>query len=146
MERRFLLDFMKSANAYSAAMDAGYSEIVASQAGDLLLGKPEIKRALRALRNTHRESVRQSVINATSQAVGTLVDQMQDPMVPPQVRVSAADKLLQLSGLTPPEQFNEVPRNDAPLEGLPAPKAQMMLEESKKGDPTEPPAPSASEP
>ena len=101
-QRTFVLGFMQSGNAYQAALNAGYSDLVAAQAGDILLRNDLVKKALRALRATHRESVRQQVMLATTDAIGVMMDVMRDPVMPPNARIQAAKEIMAVSGVAPP--------------------------------------------
>lgn len=128
----FVMEFIGAGNAYTAAIHAGYTEIIAAQAGDILLRNDCIKRAIRHLRATHRESVRQQILIASSGAVGTLMDVMNDPVCPHAARVQAAKELLALSNTHIPQDASETCALDSPLDALPGEKVRLVLMEGGK--------------
>ena len=131
-QRTFVLGFMQSGNAYQAALNAGYSDLVAAQAGDILLRNDLVKKALRALRATHRESVRQQVMLATTDAIGVMMDVMRDPVMPPNARIQAAKEIMAVSGVAPPKEATEDTATDDVLDALPPAKVSLALAEAKK--------------
>ncbi len=131
-QHAFLMRFMATGNAYQSALDAGYTDIVAAQAGDILLRNDRIKKALRHLRATHRESVRQQLRIASALAVGTLVDLVSDVVCPAAVRIQAAKEILASSAVANSDEKEDNGALDLPLDALPDDKVKKILIEGRK--------------
>ncbi len=130
-ERTFLTRYVMTGDAYTAAVDAGYS-IVYAMTASVLLDKPHIRKALKAVRATQRESLRQRQINEAMRATGILSQMMADNDMVPQVRLAAAMKLIDASGATAAGEMKESLKDDAPLEKIKHDKSKLALVEFKK--------------
>ena len=133
-QKQFVHEFLATGNAYASALSAGYSDVVAASAGDILLRNDLIKRAIRAMRSTIRESVRQKILMGTVDAVGAMTDIVRDDAMPPAARIQAARELMSLSGMAPSHSDldEEGGSQDTALDTLPPAKVSLALVEGGK--------------
>ncbi len=130
-ELLFLLSYVQNGDAAGAARKAGYSPNMALMAASLL-DKPHIRKALRAIRATQRETLRQRQINSAAMALDMVQEIVSDPTVGHETRLRAAMKLIDISGSTAPKEMQDELRDDAPMERVNKEKIALAFEEAQK--------------
>jgi len=135
MERTFVIHFMANGNAREAAKAARYSRNV-QECASVLLNKPRIRKAIRAMRASRRESVREFNELSAQLGVQTMVSMVLDPEIPPQMRLAAAARLASQSTVTPGRDMTDDLTDDVALEKLDSKKSVMAVMEFKKSNET----------
>lgn len=132
-ELNFLMEYVRSGDAFTAARRVGYS-MQMSFTAVTLLDRPLIRKALRAIRATQRETLRQRQINSASTALTYVADIMDDRDVDPRVRLQAAMKLMDMSGSVAPKEMSDELRDDAPMERVSVDKIALAFKEAADAD------------
>ncbi len=132
-ELAFLVEYVRSGDAPGSARKAGYSPQMALLAS-MLLDKPHIRKALRAIRATQRETLRQRQINSAVMALDIVQDMIMDVTASPETRLKAAMKLIDISGSTAPKEMSDELRDDAPMEKVAGTKMALALQEAAEAD------------
>lgn len=130
-ELAFLIEYVRSGDAPGAARRVGYSPRMALLASTLL-DKPHIRKALRAIRATQRETLRQRQINSAVMALDIVQDIVSDVGTTPETRLKAAMKLIDISGSTAPKEMSDDLRDDAPMERIEGTKMALALKEAEE--------------
>lgn len=132
-EFSFLMEYIRGGDAATAAKKAGYS-LQMSLLASTILDRPHVRKALRAVRATQRETLRQRQINAAAFALDTVQSVMLDPTVNHAVRLNAASKLIDISGTAPSEEMSHQLRDDAPMERVASTKLALAVKEAKESE------------
>ncbi len=128
----FVEDYVRKGDAMMAALQAGYSH-KESLGAYLMLSKPAIRRAVRVLRATQRESYRQIRSLAARGALETSILMIQDEATPAQVRAMLISRLMDDADITPSRDMQEDFGNDAVLEAVSSKKVELALQEYVEG-------------
>ncbi len=132
-EMAFLLGYVRNGDAAGAALAAGYTPHM-SLLASTLLDKPHIRKALRAIRATQRETLRQRQINSAAYALDVVQDIVSNPSVAYETKLKAAMKMIDISGSVAPREMGEELRDDAALERVSADKISLAFDEATKVD------------
>lgn len=130
-EFNFLMEYIREGNAATAAKKAGYS-LQMSLLASTILDRPHVRKALKAIRATQRETLRQRQINAAGFALDTVQSVMLDATVSHAVRLNAATKLIDISGTVAPDEMAEQLRDDTPMERIAGGKMALALKEAEE--------------
>ena len=131
-EQVFVEEYIRKGDASMAALRAGYTQ-QQSLGAYLILEQPKIRRAVRVLRATQRESFRQIRSLAARGALEVSIEMLQDKDVPAQVRAALASKLISEADIPAPQDSQDDFSNDAVLEQMSSKKAELALQEYVKG-------------
>ena len=131
-EQVFVEEYIRKGDASMAALRAGYTQ-QQSLGAYLILEQPKIRRAVRVLRATQRESFRQIRSLAARGALEVSIEMLQDEDVPAQVRAALASKLMSEADIPAPQDAQDDFSNDAVLEHMSSKKAELALQEYVKG-------------
>lgn len=128
-ERAFVEGFCLKGNAAAAAYQAGYSGEVALTAAHTLLRKPHIRQAVRAMRETQRETHRQKGLLAALEGQNVLLELSVSEMVGETTRLNAAARLLTAVAVPIGKDMSDDLMDDSAVEAVPAEKARLAEKE-----------------
>lgn len=133
-ERRFVEIFLSNGNAKTAALQAGYPEHIAMMASTLM-NRSHIRRALRAGRETMRETRRQTDVLGSQAATEVLLSMMlADRETPASVRAQIAMRLADKMPMSASREFEGDLVDDSAMEQIEGRKAMLALIEAQKTD------------
>jgi len=136
MEKAFVTFFMEMGDAREAARRAHYSRDV-QLCASVLLNMPHIRKAIRAMRASRRESSRELIEIGAHMGVQTLIRTLMDEEAPLQFRLQSAAMLNSRSGVTPGKDMRDDLTDDAALEKISSARTALALAEQQKAQETE---------
>lgn len=130
MEKAFVTFFIEIGDAREAARLAHYSKDI-QLCSSILLNKPRIRKAIKVMRASRRESSRELIEIGANMGIQTLIQILMDPDTPVQNKLQASVMLAGKSGITPGKDMQDDLTDDKALEKISADKTNMAFEEQE---------------